>query len=312
MADPKKNSAYTLRIGLIDVANRPHFKVNPTLAAGDFKVSIDGGALANLATTPVVEPSGSSIVKVSLSASEMNGDGIAIVAKDAAGNEWDDAIIYISTTDAAQVQVVTTVNAADVEIANMALSHLGIGVEINNLETDNTANGRAARRFYGTARDKTLRAFHWPFARRIASLALVESNPNDEWSYSYRYPTDCLQVRKIQSGVRNETMDSKVPYKIASDSVGLLIFTDKESAVIEYTVKADTPLTFPADFSLAFSYYLAHLMAPRLAGLGGQKAVDVGKQAFEFFKYEINDARANAFNEQTDENEPESEFIRGR
>jgi hypothetical protein len=95
MASPKKNIAYTFYITLFDSANPGALKVNPTLAAGDFKVSTDGGAFANLATLPVVTPSGSVCVKIVLSADEMNGDKIVIQCIDVAGGEWDDQLIFI-------------------------------------------------------------------------------------------------------------------------------------------------------------------------------------------------------------------------
>jgi hypothetical protein len=98
MALPKKNIAYSFVISLVDQANRPQFKSTPTLAAGDFKVSTDGAALANLTTLPTNTPASSVCVLVSLSASEMNGDRIVVVGKDAAGAEWDDLTIYIDTT----------------------------------------------------------------------------------------------------------------------------------------------------------------------------------------------------------------------
>lgn len=96
---PKKNTAYIFYIGLPSQANSNIFQSNPTLASGDAKVSIDGGALANLATLPVVTPASSKMVKVSLSSSEMNGDNITLVLSDAAGNEWKDVIINIQTSN---------------------------------------------------------------------------------------------------------------------------------------------------------------------------------------------------------------------
>lgn len=98
MASPKRNVAYEFDIGLIDTADTGAFKASPTIAAGDFKVSTDNGALANLATLPVVSPAGSIILKINLSAAEMNGDKIMIQAIDAAGNEWDDVLIFIDAT----------------------------------------------------------------------------------------------------------------------------------------------------------------------------------------------------------------------
>lgn len=95
MATPKKNVAYEFSMPLVDTANPTNFKVNPTIAAGDFQVSTDNAAFANLTTLPVVSPSGSIMVKVNLSAAEMNGDKVMVRAKDAAGAEWDEALVFI-------------------------------------------------------------------------------------------------------------------------------------------------------------------------------------------------------------------------
>lgn len=96
MSSPKKNTTYVFYIVLFDSVNGG-FKVNPTIAAGDFQRSIGGAAYANLATLPVVEPAGSISVKMSLSAAEMNASNgktmISII--DVAGNEWDNAFVLI-------------------------------------------------------------------------------------------------------------------------------------------------------------------------------------------------------------------------
>lgn len=95
---PKKNAAFTFYIGLVDQANTKLLKAAPTLAAGDVKVSVDGGAFANITTLPVVTPAAGRAVKVDLSASEMNGDNIVVQFVDAAGAEWCDAHFNIQTT----------------------------------------------------------------------------------------------------------------------------------------------------------------------------------------------------------------------
>jgi hypothetical protein len=94
---PKKNAAYTMYVSLVSQANTKVMQSNPTLAAGDVKVSTDGGALANLTTLPVVTPASSKAVKVDLSASEMNGDNIVIIFSDAAGAEWCDLGVNLQT-----------------------------------------------------------------------------------------------------------------------------------------------------------------------------------------------------------------------
>jgi len=94
---PKKNAAFVFSIGLVSQADTKLLKASPAIAAGDFKVSIDGGAFVNLATLPVVTPASGKAVQVTLSAGEMNGDNIAVLASDAAGAEWCDRLVSIQT-----------------------------------------------------------------------------------------------------------------------------------------------------------------------------------------------------------------------
>src|SRR3990172_12841186 len=94
---PKRATQYITFVGLVDQANTKLLKSSATIAAGDFKVSIDGGALANLGTLPTVTPAASKMVKITLSVAEMTGDNITVVASDAAGAEWCDLEINLQT-----------------------------------------------------------------------------------------------------------------------------------------------------------------------------------------------------------------------
>jgi hypothetical protein len=195
------------------------------------------------------------------------------------------------------------------EICNLALSHLGVGKEISDIETDASSEGQACRRFYDIALDTTLRDVNWPFATRFRALALIEESPNDEWLFAYRYPTDCLKVRRILSGIRNETPDIRVPYKIAQDDAGLILYTDIEDAEIEYTVRESNAELYTADFIMAFSYRLAHYIGPRVTG---GDFVSLGNQIFQLYQIEISNAASSAFNEEQGERIPDSEIIRAR
>jgi hypothetical protein len=113
---PQRGAAYVLFVGLISQANTKIFQTNPTLAEGDFKVSIDDGAFSDLATLPAVTPAGGKRVKIVLSAAEMEGDNICVMCCDAAGAEWCDLEIEIQTTPgAAQAIELASVSTADVE-----------------------------------------------------------------------------------------------------------------------------------------------------------------------------------------------------
>src|SRR5258705_4570570 len=73
-------------------------KSSPTLASGDVKISKDGGSFANLGTLPVVTPSSSAAVRITLSASEMTAKRICIQFIDqTAPKEWEDQVVLIET-----------------------------------------------------------------------------------------------------------------------------------------------------------------------------------------------------------------------
>lgn len=95
---PKRATAYKLYVGLTDQSNTKVLKANPTIAAGDFKVSKDGGAFANLTTLPSVNPAGGTAVMIDLSATEMTADSVVISCIDAAGAEWCDLLITLQPT----------------------------------------------------------------------------------------------------------------------------------------------------------------------------------------------------------------------
>jgi hypothetical protein len=96
---PVKNTAFTFYVTLSDPNDEGDVVVNPTIAAGDFKVSIDDGSLNNLATLPSVSPASSAWVKIALSSSEMNGDNIKIQCIDQTSpREWNTLMINLVTT----------------------------------------------------------------------------------------------------------------------------------------------------------------------------------------------------------------------
>lgn len=197
----------------------------------------------------------------------------------------------------------------DVAICNMALRHCGVSTEIANLTTENSEAANACRRFYEITRDAVLRDFEWPFATRFVALALLSTNPSDEWEYAYRYPTDCLKFRRIESGNRLDTEQTLTKYRVASDDEGLVLLTDKEDAVAEYTVRAENAGIYHPDFALALSYRLAMEIAPSITA--GDPFNLVQKIAALYLDA-LQVAQANAGNEEKDEEERTSEWERAR
>jgi len=95
---PVKAQAWAFDVELEDYANPGLFKANPTLAAGDVKISKDNGAEANLASLPTVSPAGSRIVSGVTTGTEMDADKVTITLHDqTVPPEWADYSLSIAT-----------------------------------------------------------------------------------------------------------------------------------------------------------------------------------------------------------------------
>ena len=98
MALPIRATQYQFYLTLVDASDPSKFLIDPTISAGDFQVSTDGGALANLDTVPTVSPAGSSNVLVTLSAAEMTGEKLTIQGIDTAA-QWEDISGFLDIPD---------------------------------------------------------------------------------------------------------------------------------------------------------------------------------------------------------------------
>ncbi len=218
----------------------------------------------------------------------------------------DEGLNFIAPDFQAEVD---SMIASRTEIANLALSHAGIGKEIANIETENSEEARACRRYYDLSLETTLRDHDWPFATKYATLGLVEEAPNAEWDFSYRYPADCLKIRKILSGLVNDNRQSRIDFIEAQDDAGRLLLTNEGSAQVKYTPFTTNISVYPPDFVMALSFRLAHYIVSRLtAGDPFQLAPKI----FQKYMLELSKAQANAGNEIQEEEHPESEYIRSR
>ena len=95
---PKKAEPLTVPLSLVAFSTAGRLQPSPTIATGDFKVSVDGAAFVNLTNLPTVIPAGGKVVLVNLTANEMDGDTIAVVASDQTDPpEWcDQSIVFVT------------------------------------------------------------------------------------------------------------------------------------------------------------------------------------------------------------------------
>lgn len=158
------------------------------------------------------------------------------------------------------------------ELANMALGHVGVGLSIGTLETENSQEAISCRRYFTHCRDVLYRMRDWPFATRLTALSdlgVTGTNYEGIWLYRYNYPNFCMRINKIVNPAMRApaTAEQKIKYKIASKdtgSAGKVILCDQESAIAEYNHLIEDVSVWDAEFVENFTTYLAVRIAPSL------------------------------------------------
>jgi hypothetical protein len=131
---PVVGETFTFGVGLFQQADVKLLQANPTIAAGDFQRSINGGAFANLDNLPTVTPAGGTRVEVTLSAAEGNtaatGGNIFVRWVDQAGAEWCDGFAEVRYSaywlDTVVSTLLSAVNAVCSCVSNAILSFPGV------------------------------------------------------------------------------------------------------------------------------------------------------------------------------------------
>ena len=137
-----------------------------------------------------------------------------------------------------------------VEIINLALARLGES-PIQSLTEDSVPASRA-NLLYDSARRSALRDFNWNFALAMVRLSRVTYSPVD-FRFAYALPSDCLRVIRLRGGV---------PFSVRKDR----LYTDAESAELEYVMDVTDESLFDSKFVEAISYKLAAELAMPVKG----------------------------------------------
>lgn len=192
-----------------------------------------------------------------------------------------------------------------VEIYNMALAGLGVTQQVSSA-TEASTEAAACTLFYVTCRDRVLRDFDWSFARRYSTLGLVASDPNTDWAYAYRYPSDALSIRGIV-GTTRVSMAPRIPYTLGSDSSGKLIYTDTAEAVVRMTVRITDTELFDSLFVSALAGLLGSKIAPALS-----RGPKLAAASYEMYLADLAAAQAADGNEAGQDPQPDAGSIQAR
>ena len=220
------------------------------------------------------------------------------------------------------------------DIANLALTHLGLSKPIQTLGSDNSEEDQMCSTWMDTARRLTLRRIPWSFATKQIVPAQVAANPTPEYLFAYQDPADNLKIVRFMSWrLTNDDNRSRVPYRIMQPAPinlsqasplptvpyktsGLWIYTNwpgQESQLLpilmEYVYDNTNVSQWTDGFIMALSYKLAELVVSALTSGDPQNK----KTALQNdFKMAVAEAMDDNVNEDQRPPLPESEFVRAR
>lgn len=192
----------------------------------------------------------------------------------------------------------TTNQLSEVGCCNLALSRIGSTQQITSFN-DGSNEAAQASLWYPQVRDSLLNDFPWPWTEAYVPLVEVagpettEQRANAVWYRSYRYPSDCLKMRRIvrtpypittsppqttgtvainyacNQAWRRAVGDAyPVSYALSNDATGRLIVSDQygpNGLTAVYTQGVTDPTQFSADFVDLLVWRLAVEFAMGLA-----------------------------------------------
>jgi hypothetical protein len=144
---------------------------DPTMAAGDFKVDLDGAGQGNVATLPTSDAAG--LVTWAPSQAETNADVVTFLANDAAGDEWEPLTIAFVTD---------TATVGDVDTAVAALNDLSaadVNAEVVDvLRTDTLPDSYAADGAQPTFAQAVLSIQQFLQEREVSATTVTVNKPD--------------------------------------------------------------------------------------------------------------------------------------
>lgn len=183
--------------------------------------------------------------------------------------------------------------ASEVDICNLALSHLGQSRQITSISPpDGSAEAALCHRFYPIARGLMLEAHYWGFATRRVALAAT-GTPPDEWEYQYAVPSDMVGNGIQALYIEGDNTPQEYAVERDGSTGNTVILTDIEDAEIKYTTLVTDVNKYSSTAQFALSLILSSFLAgPIIKGKAGKTVAK--EQRNEFIVYlgetQLNDA----------------------
>jgi hypothetical protein len=158
------------------------------------------------------------------------------------------------------------------KIYNLALSALLLSDEVIEISTSKSNNIAILNRFYDVAFQSTLQDLDLDSLSQPIALELIDTITDGSipWTYVYKYPSNCIFFRRINSGFVTDNKNTHIAKKTGIHKGQKAIFTNQPQAIAECIPK-DVPLEALSPMAaLAVSYKLAIVSAPLITGKGAK------------------------------------------
>ncbi len=182
--------------------------------------------------------------------------------------------------------------AADIDICNLALSHLGDDATVASIDPpEGSPQATHCARFYPVARDSMQEMHNWGFCTTRATLSLLSATPLSGWVYAYAQPSDAVNLLSILIPGSTDDFNPQ-PFETEALPDGTsVIYSNTESAILRYTRHVTDPSKFSPLFTDALGWLLASMLAgPILKGTTGAAAT---VQAYKMFQVQFAKAAAS-------------------
>jgi hypothetical protein len=199
-----------------------------------------------------------------------------------------------------------------VRICNMALNRIGARASISSLAEVST-EAAACASMLDEARDATLRAHDWNFARRIVTLASLGAGPSN-WAYAYAYPSDAVRVLGVVPEGGAWVLPLGAPPSFGTGGSTSLgggerreIYSNLSPAICAYTRQVTDPTQWDSQFVTALTWQLGMEIAMPITG-------DTAKVSMceQMFNAALAEARAQDANEHGATRQAEASWLRAR
>lgn len=175
--------------------------------------------------------------------------------------------------------------ATQIQIAKLALQHVGDRYDINDL-SESTTEAEQVNLVYDNMAEQLIREHPWKFSLAYTSPSSLSGTPPANWGYMFTYPAEALRVWKIVDPLGRE--NPPIPWTVGRNSNGVkVLLTDEQTPEFEYGVMPSNTADFDASFVIALSWRIAQAIAYPLT-------LDTGLANDVFRRGEIEIAKAKA------------------